>query len=74
MSTSEARTDFDRWIAEEYAAGTRRGFTALIILMKITKKTVAPLCSSYVHVIGEELDWGQVTTMLAGSEIGRAHV
>ena len=48
-------------------SSTRRGFTALIILVKITKKTVAPLCSSYVHVIGDELDWGQVTTMLAGS-------
>ena len=67
MSTSEAQTDFDRWVAEEYAAGTPRGFTALVILVKIKKKDVEPLCSTYVHVIGDELDWGDVTTMFAGS-------
>jgi hypothetical protein len=67
VSTSDAGTDFDRWIAGEYAAGTPRGFTALVILVKIGKRDVKPLCSTFVHVIGDELDWGEMTTLLAGA-------
>lgn len=63
----DARTDFDRWIAAEYAAGDKRGFTAFVILLKIKKKDVQPLCSTYTHVIGTETDWGEVTTLLAGA-------
>lgn len=75
MSTSDATsdtdglvlTDFDRWVGEEYAAGTPRGFTAMVMLLKIGKKDVQPLCSTYMHVIGTEVDWGEVTLLFAGS-------
>lgn len=60
-------TDFDRWLAEEYAEGDERGFTALAILVKIKKKDVSPLCSTYMHVIGAEVDWSEMTTLFAGS-------
>ncbi len=60
-------TDFDRWARAEYEAGDPRGFTAFVILVKIKKKDVDPLCSTYMHVIGDELDWGTITMLLAGS-------
>ncbi|MCP8937563.1 hypothetical protein NK718_03475 [Alsobacter sp. SYSU M60028] len=62
-----AQTDFDRWLKAEYAAGGPRGFTAFAILVKIGKKDVTPLCSTYMHVIGVDIDWGEVTTLFAGS-------
>lgn len=65
----EGLTDFDRWIVEEYRSGARSGFTAFVILVKIKKKDVSPLCSTYLHVIGEETDWGAVTALLAGSGV-----
>ncbi len=60
-------TDFDRWVVEEYRAGDKRGFTAFVILVKIKKKDVEPLCSTYMHIIGEETDWGELTNLFAGS-------
>ncbi len=68
MSTSEmksAATDFDRWIAEEFAE--TGSFTALVILVEIAEPAVAPLCSTYFNVIGDELDWGEITVLFAGS-------
>lgn len=65
--TDVTETDFDRWIAEEYAAGDPRGFTAFVILVKIKRKDVEPICSTYMHVIGTETDWAEVTTLFAGS-------
>lgn len=60
-------TDFDHWLADEYRSGDPRGFTAMAILVKIKKKDVEPLCSTYMHVIGVETDWSDITTMFAGS-------
>lgn len=68
MSTGESPvTDFDRWLAEEYAAGDPAGFTALIVLVRIKKETVKPVASAYAHVIGTELDWGATTALLNGA-------
>ncbi len=67
IDTADARTDFDEWIRHEYASGNPRGFTAFVVLVKIKKKDVEPLCSTYMHVIGNETDWGEITTLLAGS-------
>ena len=64
MSTSDV-TDFDRWLPEMHA---RTGdFTVLVILVSIEQTTVTPLASTYVHVIGDEVDWGELTVMFAGS-------
>ena len=67
MSTSErsAPADFDRWIAEEFAA--TGAFTALVILVDITGSRVTPLCSTYLNVIGDEIDWGEMTVLFAGA-------
>ena len=51
----------------KYTSGDPKGFTAFVILMKIKKKDVEPMCSTYVHVIGNEFDWGEITVLLAGS-------
>ena len=67
MSEAATLTDFDRWLAEEYAAGDPRGFTTFIILVKIKKRDVEPICSTYLHAIGTETDWGEITNLFAGS-------
>ena len=58
MSRLETNRDisrFDDWIAEEYRR--TRGFTALIVLVSIGNLEVLPLRSTFLHVIGDELDW-----------------
>ncbi|MCZ0735474.1 hypothetical protein [Phreatobacter sp. AB_2022a] len=66
MSTSEpVRTDFDRWLRGEFAG--RGEFTALVVLVAITETKVSPLCSTYFNVIGAEVDWPEITMLLAGS-------
>ena len=66
MSTSKhAITDFERWIAEEF--GRTGAFTALAVLVEITETKVTPLCSTYFNVIGDEVDWADITVMFAGS-------
>jgi hypothetical protein len=63
----ERATDFDRWIADEYA---RTGaFTALVVLVDIGERKVTPLCSTYFNVIGDEVEWGEITVLFAGSGV-----
>jgi hypothetical protein len=66
LSTSDAdKTDFDLWLAEEFA---RTGaFTVLAVLVEISENKVAPLCSTYFNVIGDETDWGEITVLFAGA-------
>jgi hypothetical protein len=60
-------TDFDRWLSAQFAeTGT---FTALIVLLHIAEPQVTPVCSSYVNVIGDEIDWDEMTVLLQGSGI-----
>jgi hypothetical protein len=65
---SPAHTDFDRWIAAEFAKSGP--FTAFAVLVEIAGSTVTPLCSTYFNVIGDEVDWGEITVLFAGA--GRA--
>jgi hypothetical protein len=59
------RTEFDEWLASMVA---RHGeFTALVILTKIGPRSVTPLCSTYLHVIGNEVEWDEIAVMFAGS-------
>jgi len=62
---AEQPTDFNRWLASEFA---RTGdFTALAVLVEITESKVLPLCSTYFHVIGVETDWAEMTVLFAGA-------
>ena len=68
MSTAESETpatDFDRWLAEEFAA--TGAFTALVVLVSITETKVFPLCSTYLNVVGTETDWGEIVVLFAGA-------
>ena len=68
MSTSEPKkhpTDFDRWLAAEFAE--TGAFTALAVLVQITENKVVPLCSTYFNVIGDETDWAEITVLFAGA-------
>jgi len=59
------KTDFDRWIAEEFAQSG--DFTAFVVLVLISETRVHPLCSTYLNIIGDEIDWGEITVLFAGS-------
>jgi hypothetical protein len=60
-------TDFDRWLAEQFAdTGT---FTALLVLLDVAEPRVTPVCSSYVNVIGDEIDWDEMTVLLQGAGV-----
>lgn len=66
MSISDAiLTDFDRWIAAEF--GKAGPFTAFVVLVEITDSKVSPLCSTYFNVIGDEVDWSEITVLFAGA-------
>ena len=65
MSTSERTTDFDRWIAAQFAE--TGAFTTLVVLVEIGDTKVTPLCSTYFNVIGDEVDWSEVTVLFAGA-------
>lgn len=70
MSTSDANggaPDFDGWIAEEFAA--RGAFTALVVLVEIGERSVAPLSSTYLNVIGAETNWFEIVTLFAGAGV-----
>lgn len=64
LSISE-HTDFDDWLNATFAL--QGPFTAFIVLVEIRGTDVTPLASTYVHVIGTEIDWSDVTVLLAGS-------
>ena len=59
-------TDFDRWLGKLFRKGP---FTALIVLVKITKPKVEPLRSTFVHVVGDEIDWGDIVMMLRSAGV-----
>jgi len=68
LSISERDTlasDFDRWISAEFAK--HGSFTALAVLVEIAGSKVIPLCSTYFNVVGDEVDWGEITVLFAGS-------
>ena len=56
--------DFNEWIAEEFERGP---FTALIIVLTIGGETVEPVASTYLHVIGDEVEWRDMRSMLNGA-------
>lgn len=67
MSTSKGLgTDFDAWLAKAFRKGP---FTALIVLIRIAEPKVEPLRSTYVHVIGDEIDWGDIIQMFRSAGV-----
>lgn len=58
---------FDDWVVDEY----RRtgGFTALIVLVATGNLTVSPLRSTFVHVVGDEINWPELSRLLTSAGV-----
>ena len=64
-SAAARPTEFDDWLA---AMVLRHGeFTVLVILTAIGQGKVMPLCSTFLHVVGDEVDWREIKTMFEGA-------
>lgn len=64
MSSSDGRA-FSRWLGARYAETA--GFTALILLLSFQGDAVQPISGAYVHVIGDDVPWRELKTMLDAS-------
>ncbi|MDB5396925.1 MAG: uncharacterized protein JWM91_4431 [Rhodospirillales bacterium] len=65
--TAPLTTDFDDWLVRTYA---RIGsFTILIILIDIGAKSVRPLRSTYLHVVGDETRWPEMIRLFDGAGV-----
>ena len=58
-------TEFDAWLQDMVAL--HREFTVVVILAEIGERSVVPVCSTYLHVLGDEVDWTEIKALLAGS-------
>ena len=67
MSTSDAGEEFNDWIVSEF--NERGAFTALVVLVEIGERSVTPLASTYLNVIGKEVDWLQIQALFAGAGV-----
>ena len=61
----DADSDFAQWLTGEFA--NRGAFTALVVLVEIREAQIAPLCSTYFNVIGDEVEWSDIAVMFAGA-------
>lgn len=57
--------ELETWFAERYAQ--HRGFTALLLLLRIADERVSPIACAHLHVIGPEVAWRDMKTMLDAS-------
>ena len=58
-------SDFEQWLGAQVA--DTGPFTTFIVLVRIAGETVAPLKSSYAHMIGDEMTWRDMRTLLDGA-------
>lgn len=59
------RTDFDDWLRATFRdAGS---FTALVVLVRISAPQVTPLASTFLNIIGDEVDWAGMIALFAGA-------
>lgn len=67
MSTSRGLgTDFDAWLGKTFRKGP---FTALIVLVRIAEPKVEPQVSTFVHIVGNEIDWGDIVLLLRSAGV-----
>ena len=64
---SERPFKFDDWIAGEFEESGP--FTALVVLVSIGGLEVVPLRSTFLHVIGNEIDWLGFSEMMRGAKV-----
>jgi hypothetical protein len=56
---------FEDWVRTTLAK--HGDFTALVVLTQIADSVVRPVCSTFFHIIGDELSWGEIVKMLETS-------
>lgn len=67
MSNPGIDTDFDDWVVNTYTeAGS---FTMLFVLVAISETKVELLRSAYLHVVGDELRWPDMTKLFKGAGV-----
>jgi hypothetical protein len=59
------KTDFEHWLAAQFA--DTGPFTIFILLVRIGSSSVVPLRSSYAHLIGDEMTWPEMQSLLDGA-------
>lgn len=59
------KADFEQWLAAQFA--DTGAFTAFIVLVRIARDEVAPLKSSYAHLIGDDMPWPEMRALLDGA-------
>ena len=69
MSTSDTGEvpEFNDWIVSEF--DERGAFTALVVLVEIGERSVTPLASTYLNVIGVEVDWPEIVALFVGARV-----
>lgn len=58
-------TDFDAWLAD--MVRQHHEFTALVVLAGIGHRQVAPLCSTFLHVVGDDARWDDFKAAFEGA-------
>jgi hypothetical protein len=69
LSTSDTGEvpEFNDWIVSEF--DERGAFTALVVLVEIGERSITPLASTYLNVIGTEVDWLEIQALFAGAGV-----
>ena len=58
---------FDDWVVDEFRR--TEGFTALVVLVGIGHLSVVPLRSTFIHIVGDDLDWTRLSMLLASAGV-----
>jgi hypothetical protein len=56
------KTDFEQWLAAQFA--DTGPFTVFIVLVRISGEKVSMVKSSYAHLIGDDMQWTEMRTLL----------
>lgn len=67
MTSKPRETDFDDWVAATYEE--TGSFTMLFVLTRIGDTRVDLLRSAYLHVVGDELRWPDMTEIFRGAGV-----
>lgn len=58
---------FDDWVVDEFRR--TEGFTVLVVLVGIGHLSVVPLRSTFIHIVGDDLDWTRLSMLLASAGV-----
>ena len=59
------KTDFEQWLAAQFADSGP--FTIFIVLVRIGEREVKAVKSSYAQMIGDEMAWNEMRSLLDGA-------